>query len=275
VTTRKPTLDVPAGRLRKRKYGSGHAYYLDGVKLDSVTKLLGGIPKPALTEWAARSAADEAVGHWEELSHMPPRTRWEVISQAHRNVRDMAANRGTEVHRLAEKLSRHEEVPVPSLLEGHVRAAVAFLDEWQVEVIALEVSGCNTAFRYGGTFDILFRTRRLPGRIFLGDYKTNRTGIYGETALQLEAYGRFDFVTTEGGAELSLLELAGAEVTDHVAIHITSDGYHVYEMEQGEEPWELFQHGASIARAMAGHRGETRLDLMKGRELFVGAEAVA
>lgn len=263
-----PTLDLPAGRFKKRKYGSGHAYYLDGRKLDSVTKLLGGLPKPALVEWAARSAADEAVSNWTELSRMPPKDRYEVIRSAHRNQRDEAGNRGTEVHRIAEKLGRHEEVPVPPLLEGHVRSTVAFLDEFQIEVIRQEVSGFNLALGYGGTFDLLCLSRIFPERRILLDYKTNRTGIYGETALQLEAYSRFDAIDDGAGGEIALVDAAGGPITDHWAVHIKSDGYHVFEMERGDEPWELFEAGAKIARAMAGDRGETRLDLMKGREVF-------
>lgn len=264
-----PTLAVAAGRLKRRNHGNGHSYYLDGEKLDGVTTLLNGLPKPALVNWAANAAAEDADEHWAEYTQLSSYERKQAISSAHRRSRDLAANKGTAVHQLADALSRHQEVVVPPFLTGHVDAAVKFLDEWQVEVIEAEVSGYNQEHFYGGTFDLLFRSPLYPGRVFLADYKTSRTGIYGETAMQLEAYSRFDAITTEGGSETPLVEYG---ITDHLAIWVRSDGYSVFPMESGDEVFDTFLNAAAIARAQKGERYESRIDQMKGREVFVGMD---
>ena len=110
--------------FRRRNYGRGHAYYLGDRKLEGVTTIIsGGLPKPALVNWAANAAAAEAVDHWDDLALLPPSERLKRISKAPNAARDAAAVRGTQVHALADKLTRHEEVAVPDELAGHVYQA--------------------------------------------------------------------------------------------------------------------------------------------------------
>jgi hypothetical protein len=50
------------GFTGRKNHGRGHTYYINGTKVDGVTTIIGnGLPKPALVNWAARCAADEAV----------------------------------------------------------------------------------------------------------------------------------------------------------------------------------------------------------------------
>ena len=53
--------------FRRIDSGRGHRYVdAYGIKVPGVTTLLsGGLPKPALTNWAARTAAEFAVDNWE------------------------------------------------------------------------------------------------------------------------------------------------------------------------------------------------------------------
>lgn len=254
--------------FKRRNFGRGHAYYLNGEKVDGVTTLLGdGMRKKALEEWAGNVTADYAVDHWDELAQMPFSGRLSALRKARYEVRDSASRRGTEVHSLAEQIIRGEEVAVPDELAGHVEAAVRFMDEWEVEELLVEAAGVNIAHRFGGTFDLLFRSRRFPGRTFLGDWKTSKD-IYGETALQLEAYSRFDFVVGEGGGEIPLSEFG---ITDHVAIHIKSDDYVVYPMQRGDDVWATFLAVAEVARRTGGK--DKPLDLLRGDAMYLPGAA--
>ena len=58
--------------VKRINSGSGHRYEDDGRKLDGVTTLISaGLPKPALTWWAAGTTANYAVDHWDELAARP------------------------------------------------------------------------------------------------------------------------------------------------------------------------------------------------------------
>ena len=240
---------APKGRFYRRNYGKNHAYYLDGVKLDGVTTLLGnGLPKPALVNWAANATADYATDHWDELALLPMSERSKDLKGARFKARDEAARRGTEVHDLAERIAHGEEVAVPDEIRGHVEAAVAFLDDFEVEVLLTESPVMHEKAGYAGTFDLLLRSRKFPGKVILADWKTNRTGIYPETALQLTAYARSTHYLDKDGVEHPTADLG---ITDLWAIWIRADGYEVYPMEFSRETWNAFGHIVAVARGAA------------------------
>lgn len=250
-TAPKPT---STSRFRKRKYGKNHAYYLrqaDGseVKLDGVTTILSnGIPKPALVYWAANSTSDYATDHWDELAELPLSKRNETLRKSRYAISDEAKARGTEVHDLAERIAHGEEVEVPTEIRGHVESAVKFLDEFEVEVILTETSVFHDRALYGGTFDLLLRSKLFPGRVILADWKTNRTGIYPETALQLTAYAKATHYLDAEKREQLISELG---ITDTWAVWIRSDGYEVYDMECSDDTWAAFAHAAGVARSIS------------------------
>src|SRR5690348_144937 len=97
----------------------GHWYKLDGDKVDGVTTVIGnGVPKPALMPWAAREVATFAADNLELLGQLERDARIDLLKGAHYRDRDKAARRGTEVHRLAERLIKDEEIDVPEELVG-------------------------------------------------------------------------------------------------------------------------------------------------------------
>lgn len=265
----KKKAESPSG-FKRRNYGRNHAYYLDGVKLDGVTTLLGdGMRKAAIEHWAGNVTAGYAVDNWDKLSEMSLSQRLEVLKKARFTIRDEAANRGTEVHRLAELVLRGESVDVPDVLRGHVEAAVKFLDDWGFEAIVTEASCYQRAGMYAGTFDSVGTVAKLPGRVILLDWKTSGSGIYGETALQLEAYSRTDKYLDTAGKEYDTKALG---ITDHWAIWVRSDGYDVYPMARGDEVYKTFQYVATVARRTGG--SSRPLDALKGEPLFVPGGAL-
>ena len=174
-------------RLTSRRYGkSGHAYFIDDVKVDGVTTILNALPK-SLTQWAADSAATEAVENWEELAMLPLVKRLDRIRYAHREKRDTAAMRGTEIHALGVKLYGGLPIEVPPEHRGPVEAWARCLDDWEIEPIAAETPIVNLTYRYGGTADLWAHIGVRDGVRALIDLKTGNQ-VYESTVLQLTGY---------------------------------------------------------------------------------------
>lgn len=272
MTGKAAVLDgVSAGRFRRRQYGRNHGYLLDGQRIIGVTTILSlGIPKPALVNWAANQAADYAIAHWSELAQLPTHERRVAISRAHEQTRNTAAVKGTAVHDMAARLVAGERVEgIPDEVAAKVNAYVAFLNRFQVEPVIVEASGCNLEHRYGGTLDLVWRSRLFPGRTFLTDIKTSK-GVYGDTALQLEGYARFDFYVDENGGEHPMSELG---ITDHLVLHVEDSGVTPYEMDRGDDVWRVFLSALGVARARDGKPGETDMDAFVMGQLFAPGEA--
>lgn len=262
---------VSAGRFRRRNYGRNHGYLLDGQKIISVTKALSlGMPKPALINWAASEAAQAAWEKKAELASAPYSEFIQTIAKAHERKRNTAAVKGTAVHGFGEKLVHGEKVDgIPDEVAPKVDQYVRFLNEWQVVPVVVERPICNLSTPYGGTFDLVFTSPLFPGRVFLGDIKTAK-GVYGDNALQLEAYSRADFYIDENESEV---EMSSLGVTDHVVIHLEEDRYHVVEMEHGDQVFDSFLTAVTMARLFDGPRGETELDALVIGEIFKPGEA--
>jgi hypothetical protein len=261
---------VSAGRFRRRNYGRNHGYLLDGHRIIGVTTILSkGIPKDALINWAAFQAADYAIAHWGELAQLPTDQKRLAIGKAHEQTRNVAAVKGTAVHNMAAKLVHGEQVDgIPDEVAKKVDAYVAWLNRWQIEPVITEVAGCNLEHEFGGTLDLVFRSRLFPDRTFLADVKTSK-GVYGETALQVEAYSRFDFYVDEDGGEHPMGELG---ITDHVVLHVEDDAVHAYELLRGDDVWSVFLSALGVARARDGKPGETEMDAFVMGELFAPGE---
>ena len=256
---------------RRVETANGHSYKMDGNKVDGVTTVLGnGIPKPALVGWAAKSIAEfvgeriaidtstgrvdatqlatdlAAIGRENRYSKWPndgsvSRLAFiETLKGVHWQDRDRAAKRGTEVHNLAEQIVDGVEVTVPDELVGHVDSYIKFLDEWQVEPIIVEGVCGHRKHRWMGTFDLV---AKLHGETWLLDLKTTRSGIFGETALQLAAYRHAEFYLDTEGEEQPMPEV------DRVgAIWCRADGYDLIPVEAGADVYRMFQYAQMVAR---------------------------
>jgi hypothetical protein len=254
MATKKPAvIDGPTSKVRRRNFGKNHAYYLtgeDGVerKLDGVTSLLSdGLPKPALINWAGNVTAEYAVDHKDELAAMSPSQMLKVLKGAKYADRDLAAAKGSLVHDIAEHIIAGEEVDVPDDVRGHVESAVKFLDDYQIRPLLTETTVFHTKAMYGGTLDMVV-TSDLPqfkDRVILADWKTSRSGIYDEAALQLSAYRNAEFYQDAEGVDHAMSELG---ITDAWGVWIRSDGYDVYELDTGDEAFKFFQYIATVAR---------------------------
>lgn len=232
----------PVQRINR---GRSHSYVdANGLKVPGVTTIIGdGVPKPALINWAANTTAGYAVDHWDELANLPPSKRLDELKKSRYADKDAAAKRGTEVHALAEKLVAGEEVEVPDALAGHVEAYVKFLDDFQVEPVKVEFVAVSHKYGYAGTADLIADFPTLNKRL-LCDLKTNRSGVFGETALQLAAYRYADTHDDEPA-----IEVDGCAV-----IHIRADGADLVPVTAGEKQHRDFRYVQMVKRFCDGSR---------------------
>jgi hypothetical protein len=114
---------------------------------------------------------------------------------------------------------------------------------------------------YGGTLDLVVRSRLLPGVVAIADWKSSRSGIFGETALQLSAYENADAYIGADGLPHPMSELG---INASWAIWVRSDGYDVYPMERGPEVFKTFSYVATVARRTT----KDRMDDLKGSAMF-------
>lgn len=244
--------------IRRVNRGRNH-WYEDtetGQRVPGVTSIVGdGLPKPALINWSATATAEAAVDRWDELSAMAPSARLKTLQGARYADRDKAANRGTAVHALAERLVAGERVAVPDEIAGHVESYVRFLDEFKVEPVLIERTVYSAEHGYCGTFDLIAHLDDpdQPGHqpLWLLDIKTNRSGIFGEVALQLAAYRYAEvWIDEDQGVEC---EMPGVDMAG--AVHVRADGYDLIPVQAGPIQHRQFLYVMQVAQFQAGSRG--------------------
>ena len=213
-----PRTRKPAGPPTRDRSGF---YNTPAGNFMSVTTILSnGIPKPALMHWAAFEAAQCAVDNIPDLV----KTRGEDarlamrswIQRAAERKRDSAANLGTVIHGFLESQILGEPAPDYTdeqrpFIDGFAR----FLDDWQPEYEATELTVANPEVGYAGTLDFIARIPSLTDELFMGDYKTGKA-VYPEVGMQLAAYRR----ATVGWTKPAGVEITPPATVGAVVLHV-------------------------------------------------------
>ena len=142
-----------------------HTYTLDGERIPSVSDLL--IPVTILGYNLKRSSLDAFLDN-----------------------RDAAAERGTKVHQLTQRLDQGKKIRrVYPDLEGYITAYEKFLEEHKPEWTMTEqmVHGTVKGITYAGTLDRYGEVYGYNGPCLV-DIKTSSTTHYETWLLQLQAY---------------------------------------------------------------------------------------
>jgi hypothetical protein len=183
-------------------------------KVPGITGIIGVLDKPALVGWAKRETAIAAIRNWRTVAQMVARyPPGDGDLQHHPAVgflkatpgyqRDAAADIGTRVHAIAEAVQKGGRPVVADdvlpFAEAYIRD---FLEPMKpkshplyVEAMVYDSGASGLTLPYGGTMDLFCE---IDGETWLLDFKTNKSGAYPETALQLAA-GRFaEFIGRPG-----------------------------------------------------------------------------
>jgi len=228
-------------------------YRLDGEQIPSVTKILQALPK-ALQQWAADAGANYAVEHWAELSEWPLTKRLDKIRYAHRDIRDKAAVRGTQIHKWGESISSGEEVEIPEEHRGAVVAYARFLDKWEIEPEATEFPICNLTHRYGGRGDMIGTIGKRDNQRAMIDLKTGNN-VYESTVLQLAGYDGAEIWQPDGPES----EQPYQPVEAFYVAHILPDDVRMLPVVGGQFRAFLYVQQVSQWLALHGYKGDEPL----------------
>lgn len=217
MTARKPKTQLPEQvTINRKRY-----YDLGDTRLPSVTTVLDvALNKPALPAWAARTVAEQAM-QWLPRLVKASRTaegrddavKW--LKGRPYAQRDEAAAAGTAAHAIAEAhtLGQPYQVPDPDTDAGKTLLQfLKFMDDWRPQFEASEAVVVNRSIGYAGTLDAICRLPGLDNRLLVVDYKTSRTGPYGEWALQIAAYARAETLWLRNGETVDMPHIDGAVV---------------------------------------------------------------
>jgi hypothetical protein len=222
---------------------AGHRVYRwQGREFPSVTAILnGGVPKPFLPRWAAKAAAEYAIGHLEHLRLLPPGQAIREVKQAPWATRDAAADLGDLIHAAVEAhATGHPRPPLPPQAEPYLAGFDRFLADHTPVFLAAERTVYSRHYGYAGTFDAL---ATLPDHgLTLLDVKTGNR-IYPEVCLQLAAYAAADFIGQPEGTEQPLPTIQAGAV-----LHLRPAGYQLLPVPIGQAVLEAFLSALAVFR---------------------------
>jgi len=223
-----------------------HTYRLDGKPVKGVTSLLsGGLPKPQLVNWAARTVAEYVADNEAEIETLRGMGREPMVNAlkgVHNQKRDAAAVRGTEVHAVAERVVHGESVDVAPHIAGFVSGYVDWLDRFQVVPVLTERSVGNRQHYYAGRFDLV---ADMGGARWLLDVKTSK-GVYGSVGLQLAAYRGAEFYVNDDDPDTEYPMPEGIERLG--VVHVTDTGTTLHPFDSSDVPFRIFTHVAYLAK---------------------------
>lgn len=246
----------------------------------SVTTILSnGVPKPALMHWAAFEAAQCAVDSIPALvKARGDAARQDIrnwIQRAAERKRDTAANLGTVIHGFLEAQILGQPTPEYTdeqrpFIDGFNR----FLEDWQPEYEATELTVANPEHGYAGTLDAKLRLPSLGPDLIELDYKTGKA-VYPEVGMQLAAYRRATVGWTKDGTEVVPPATAGAYVLHVRPAHMPGGekrGYGLQPVRTDDAVFAKFLAAKEIAEAV---RKDGLFDEILGTPLVPTKEQVA
>jgi hypothetical protein len=230
-----------------------HQYYANYADrqagpIPGVTGTIGIMDKPAIVGWAKNEVAKAAVGNMTMLAEMLDKggpdaaVKWLAAIPGYQ--RDKAADTGSLVHILVEKILRKREVEVPVELVPYAIGFRNFLETRQPAMVSVEqLCARLDGLPYGGTFDFI---ADLDGIRTLVDVKTWRKlplpggEMYAETAMQLAAYANAQFIGAEGDPKRHRMPAIAAHAVLHLRPDLYDKGWQLYPFHVTEADYEGF-----------------------------------
>jgi hypothetical protein len=200
-----------------------HAYKRNGIKVPSVTTILGVIGKPYLLPWAVNETLDYISRNWRAgrvYSVGEIQDTLEAAKTSRHAVSKGAMDVGRAVHEWIERYieartnghqgeATHPDHP---LVRSAVQAFLAWEAGHEVEYLMSERRLYSKSMNYSGTVDLV---AKVNGRITVIDFKTSKA-IYDDYYLQAAAYAYA--LHEEGVIDSDLNDI------DLMIVHIPKDG---------------------------------------------------
>lgn len=217
---------------------SGSRFYVDpetGRKNPGVTSVLNMLPKPFLKAWAAKLVAETAVNNIASvvgLAFSDPKGAIDYLKRSPDRFTKSAADTGSEAHDIFEQIALgNPPKRVHPEMEPFVAHFMEFMEKCEPEFILLEETVWSDEHGYAGSFDALAILHgegagELQGKTLFMDWKTTRSGVHAEVALQLAGYRFADFVIRPDGSRVPLPEADGGAV-----LHVRPEGWSLVPIE--------------------------------------------
>jgi hypothetical protein len=227
----------------------GGRWYLTprGDSLPSVTTVLKVFPAPQLDRWI-KNKDKEGFANWvvknrgvlnmqgPDGEYVLPSDGLHSMLKALNFYDDTAALTGNLVHNIIENKLLGRHVDVPPGFECVAAVVDQLLEDYEVEVVAVEPQLINYTHQVAGSADAILRIRKRgtddPWRVIVVDWKSGN-GLYGSVARQLCMYARMEvMLDPRTGAELPMPHIDGT-----AGVWVRPSGYALYPMQYDEEVW--------------------------------------
>lgn len=171
-----------------------------GAEQPGVSAIVDMLPKPALTKWGAKMAAEYAIEHRDEVDELlsekdGKRLAIDRVKNASSRYASKAANEGTQVHTYTEMIARavmNGEKPkadkVPMDMFPYLKSYVRFLKEFDVKPVLLETAIWNDTIGYAGRLDMACQLRTVDDATVIVDTKSGASGVWESVSIQQTAY---------------------------------------------------------------------------------------
>jgi len=198
-------LAIPRLQARRVELGEERYYEISGLTLPAVGAILQIVRRPNVESWARRTV----LGAVRELLEegLSVETALALAEVEPERQRDAAAQRGGLAHEAIACALMGK--PYPPEWEPWVRAALRFLADYGLRLVAAEQVLVSKRHGFAGTCDLI--TCGADGVLTLTDWKTG--GIWPEHALQLGAYS------------IALEEMTGRPVGEGFVVRLREKGY--------------------------------------------------
>ena len=248
-------------KINTVKRGGARLYVhpVTGEKAIGVTSVLNSLPKPFLAFWRGKVVAEAAVDNAGTLVQMLLESNGQgrdfelgrkaaidfIKGAPDRDTRKSAED-GTKVHDLCEMIAKDIPTgPIHPDYQPYVERFRRWLDLYQPEFLFMEDTVWHEDLGYAGSFDFI---AKIQGETVLGDYKTTRSGVHGEVALQMSAYANADYILRikDGTGSLKVTEdevekIAIPKLDGAVVVHLRPDSSAMVPVSIRPEIFEMFQ----------------------------------
>ena len=219
----------------------GSRFYVDpvsGVKVPSVTSIVGCLPKRALQFWRGKMVAECAVEDFgvvaDFISKGNPSAAIDHLKRAPDRSSGVAAKTGSDVHGLCERINRGEDIGrVHPDLQAFVDQYRRFIVDFEPGFLEVEVTCWSETWGYAGTLDFI---ATVGGETVIVDIKTGKSGAWPDVALQLSAYANADFIIDAAGERRPLPQIDAAAV-----LTVRPDEYRLIPVRLGDDVFDTFK----------------------------------
>lgn len=223
---------------RGRQYVDPHT----GETYPSVTTILGQIGKAdALKWWAAGEVAKYAVTMRNTWIDLDQQAAIDLLKREPLRSLSRAADRGTDVHAIADRYMQTGQIGTITEHNGYVDALLNFVYDHHPQPILTEMTVYGDG--YAGSFDMVCKLPALGDMLTIIDYKTSKA-IYPDTAAQLAAYtnaGRY----IDSNDQFHLMP----KIERGAVVRLGANGE--YEIQEADltAGWQLFKAALAIHQA--------------------------